>query len=199
MVEDLYRGESRIAIFKRPLLCRFCKHDVFIPYTTYSNVENPGIQVYYVKYTAVCMHCGCVTQFSDPSRPDPETNNYIWALDQTLLNLPESEPPVDRIVDEETLNAQKRCLRLALSLLVQDNKVMDTVLSLSENEQYIEVIALLDPKTVTELEKNTAENCLATALLQLARGSIIDHDQLISILLGDSYPALEPFLEQHLK
>ena len=84
MVDELRCQVSRIILFGRPLICHFCGHDVFMPYTTYCNVEKPGIGVYFLDYTAACMMCGCVTQFSDPSRPSAD-GGYIWALDQFLL------------------------------------------------------------------------------------------------------------------
>lgn len=69
-------------------------------------MENPGIDVFHVNYTAVCTHCGGVTQFGDPSYFNRE-GVYVWAFDQTLLHARPPEPPVIRIVDDATLQAQK--------------------------------------------------------------------------------------------
>lgn len=88
MVDYLISKESRITIFMRPLICHFCEHDVLIPYSTYSNVEDPGILVFYQGYTATCMLCGCVTEFGDPSRPTKDGSDYLWALDQFLISPP---------------------------------------------------------------------------------------------------------------
>ncbi len=85
MVEDLSCKKSKITILGRPLICKFCMHNVFIPYSTYVNVEDPGIKVYYLNYSAVCMQCGCVTQFGDPSGPSIDGTDYIWALEQAVL------------------------------------------------------------------------------------------------------------------
>ena len=199
MVDDLRCEESRITIFNRPLICRFCGQDVFMPYTTYRNVENPGIQVYFTNYTAVCMHCGYVTQFSDPSGYDPKTDKALWALGQTLIQPMEPEPSTVRIIDEETLNAYKRCLRIALQLLIQEGKAADTVLSLALEEQYDELAAQLGRKTGTDNEKTTAATCLVTTFSLLMNASIIPVDQLISILQNNDLSELEAFLEKHLQ
>ncbi|ALC87400.1 hypothetical protein AM499_17445 [Bacillus sp. FJAT-22090] len=198
MVEDLSCEESQITILNRPLICPFCEHDVFIPYTTYRNVEKPGIDVFHVNYTAVCTHCGGVIQFVDPSYFNRE-GVYVWAFEQTLLHARPPEPPVIRIVDEVTLHAQKQCLHLALRLLVQEKNVVDTVLSLAEEEQYCKVIALLESKTCQFVDEINAEKCLASALHQLMMHRIVDSNQLLSTVINESYPGIEPFLKQYIK
>jgi hypothetical protein len=198
MVEDLRCEESQITILNLPLNCRFCEHDVFIPYTTYRNVENPGIDVFHVNYTAVCTHCGGVTQFVDPSYVNRE-GVYVWAFEQTLLYARPPEPPVIRIVEEATLQAQKRCLHLALQLLVQEGNVADTVFSLAEANQFFQVVALLESKTCQIVEEISAETCLATALHQLMTYRIVNREQLLSTVLNESYPGIEPFLKQYIK
>ncbi|WWS86172.1 hypothetical protein V6B14_11025 [Sporosarcina psychrophila] len=199
MVEDLSCEESRITILNRPLICLFCAHDVFIPYRTYRNVEKPGIDVFYVNYTAVCTHCGGVIQFGDPSYFNNREGVYVWAFDQTLLHARPPEPPIIRIVDEVKLQAQKKCLHLALRLLVQEKNVVDTVLSLAKEEQYCKVIALLESKTCKLVEEINAEKCLASALHQLMTHCIVDSNQLLSIVINESYPGIEPFLKQYMK
>ncbi|MEK4285198.1 hypothetical protein [Ureibacillus sp. FSL K6-0165] len=84
--ESLRPLKSRITIFDEPIICSFCTYDVFIPYEVYVNVEEPGIGVYHVRYSAICQHCGQAKIFSDPSHFDEKTKNYIWALNQYLLS-----------------------------------------------------------------------------------------------------------------
>ena len=60
---------------------------MFIPYEVYVNVEEPGIGVYYVRYIAICQHCGQAKQFGDPSHYDAEKDTYIWALNQYLISV----------------------------------------------------------------------------------------------------------------
>ena len=85
MVVELESVRSRIIILEHPLICRFCTHDEFIPYCSFSNVEDPGISVLSIGYSAVCVTCGCVTEFSDPSGPSEDGVDYIWAFSQTVL------------------------------------------------------------------------------------------------------------------
>lgn len=85
-VEYLSQEKSRITIFNKPVICRFCSHDVFIPYEVFANVEQPGIGVFYVQHLAICQHCGEVKQFVDPSYYDAKKEDYIWALNQYLLS-----------------------------------------------------------------------------------------------------------------
>lgn len=85
--ESLRPEKSRITIFDEPIICSYCKHDVFIPYEVYINVEQPGIGVRHVRYIAICQHCGQAKNFSDPSHYDAEKDNYIWALNQYLISV----------------------------------------------------------------------------------------------------------------
>lgn len=82
----LWREKSRITIFGEPVICNFCTHDVFIPYEVYVNVEQPSIDVRYVRRIAICQHCGQAKIFIDPSGFDDETNTYIWALNQYSIS-----------------------------------------------------------------------------------------------------------------
>ena len=198
MVEDLRCEESQITILNRSLICHFCEQDVFIPYTTYRSVENPGIDVLHVNYTAICTHCGGVTQFGDPSYVNQE-GVYVWAFDQTLLHTPLPEPPVIRVIDEATLQAQRRCLHLTLQLLVQEGNLADTVFSLAEAKQFFQVVALLESKTCQIVKEISAETCLATALHQLMKHRIVNEDHLISTVQNGSYPDVESFLKQYIK
>mgnify|MGYP003413530120 CR=1 FL=1 len=84
--ESLRPEKSRITIFDEPIICNFCAHDVFIPYEVYVNVEQPGIGVFYVRYVAICQHCGQAKNFSDPSHYDAEKDTYVWALNQYLIS-----------------------------------------------------------------------------------------------------------------
>ena len=85
--EPLRPNKSRITIFDEPIICSFCRHDVFIPYEVYVNVEQPGIGVYHVRYIAICQHCGQAKQFGDPSHYDAEKDTYIWALNQYIISI----------------------------------------------------------------------------------------------------------------
>ena len=85
--EPLRPQKSRITIFDEPIICNFCTHDVFIPYEVYVNVEQPGIQVYHVRYIAICQHCGQAKLFHDPRHHVPEKHAYIWGLKQYLISL----------------------------------------------------------------------------------------------------------------
>lgn len=51
------------------------------------NVEQPGIGVRHVRYTAICQNCGLAKQFGDPSHYDNEKGDYIWALNQYLISI----------------------------------------------------------------------------------------------------------------
>lgn len=85
MVEELESVRSHITILDHLLICRLCTHDKFIPYRTVSNVEEPGVGVLSIGYSAVCDRCGCVTEFGDPSHPSEDGMDYIWALKQTIV------------------------------------------------------------------------------------------------------------------
>lgn len=85
MIEELECVKSRITILEHSLICRFCTHDEFIPYRSFSNVEDPGIGVLSIGYSAVCIQCGCVTKFGDPSGPSTDGLDYIWAFKQITL------------------------------------------------------------------------------------------------------------------
>lgn len=85
MIEELECTKSQVTILGHPLICRFCTHDEFIPYHTFSNVEDPGIGVFHVGYSAVCVHCGIVTEFGDPSGPSKDGMDYVWAFEQTIV------------------------------------------------------------------------------------------------------------------
>ena len=85
--EPLHPIKSRITIFDEPIICSFCNHDVFIPNEVYVNIEQPAKGVRYVRYIAICHHCGQAKNFSDPSGYDVEKNKYIWALNQYLISV----------------------------------------------------------------------------------------------------------------
>ena len=84
--ETLRCVESRIAIFEQPVMCTFCDHDVWIPYSAYRNVEQPGIGVRHSIYVGICQRCGQVKLFGDPSYYDAERDNFIWALSQYRMS-----------------------------------------------------------------------------------------------------------------
>ena len=84
-ISNLSQRKSRITIFNEPVICRFCLHDVFIPYEVYVNVEQPGINTFYGQDVAICQHCGEVKHFVDPSDYDSEKQTFIWALNQYLI------------------------------------------------------------------------------------------------------------------
>ncbi|EGQ21753.1 hypothetical protein [Sporosarcina newyorkensis] len=198
MAEELSCDESQIWILGQPLICRFCGHDVFMPYQTYRNVEEPGIDVYFMNYTAVCMECGYGTQFSDPSHFNPD-GVYIWAFEQALHHPPEPEPPVIRVVDAETLQAEKRCLDLALQVLVKEGKVDEFILPLAEEEYYEQVLELLGQKKHKSTQEANAMTCLAVALSEIASYRLVDNEKILFIIEHESYPGIETFLEQHIK
>lgn len=178
MAKDLNLEESHIVISDRPINCLFCEHDVFIPYVTYKNEVEPemyaGIQA---NYTAICMHCGSAIQF--------ELTSNVH---------------VNPIITEAKLQAQKRCLLLALQILVQEKKIDDTVLTLAEEEQYVKVMVLLKSRT-NQVEEMPALSCLAIALNlnQLSTHNIVDAMQMHRIVMDESYPGIEPFLKQFIK
>lgn len=87
MDESLRPEKSRITIFNEPINCQFCSNDVFTPYEVIVNVEQPGIGVRHVRYVAICQYCGKAKHFGDPSYYDVEKDNYIWALNQSLLSI----------------------------------------------------------------------------------------------------------------
>ncbi|MCM3711466.1 hypothetical protein [Sporosarcina luteola] len=78
--------KCRITIFDKPMICRFCSNDVFIPYEMYINVEQPGIGCLYAHDLAICQHCGEVNHFSDPSDFDNEKGIFVWALKQYAVD-----------------------------------------------------------------------------------------------------------------
>lgn len=176
MAKDLNPEESHIVISDRPINCLFCEHDVFIPYVTYKNEVEPemyaGIQA---NHTAICTHCGSAIQFEHMSKVH-----------------------VNPIITEAKLQAQKRCLLLALQILVQEKKIDDTVLTLAEEEQYVKVMVLLKSST-DQVEEMPALSCLAIALNQLSTHNIVDAMQMHRIIMDESYPGIEPFLKQFIK
>ena len=87
-ISNLHLGKSRITVFDKPFICRFCSRDVFIPYEVYLNLrkfENvvPEGNVYGGD-VAICQHCGEIKHFNDPSDFDVESNTFIWAMKQYL-------------------------------------------------------------------------------------------------------------------
>lgn len=176
MAKDLNLEESHIIISDRPINCLFCEHDVFIPYVTYKKEVEPemyaGIQA---NHTAVCTHCGSAIQFDYASS--------VYA---------------NPIITEAKLQAQKRCLLLALQILVQEKKIDDSVLTLAEEEQYVELMVLLESNT-EQVEGMPALSCLAIALSRLSTHHIVDALQMHRIILDESYPGIEPFLKQFIK
>ena len=87
MDESLRPQKSRITIYNEPVICSFCSHDVYIPHEVIVNVEQPGIGVRHVRYTAICQYCGQAKHFGDPSHYDTEKEDYIWALNQDLISI----------------------------------------------------------------------------------------------------------------
>lgn len=53
-VDFLKAKKSRLQLLDFRVTCVLCEHDVFIPYEVYIDVEQPGIQVFYVQYIAIC-------------------------------------------------------------------------------------------------------------------------------------------------
>lgn len=84
-VDYLRPKKSRLQLLDFKVTCILCEHDVFIPYEVYIDVEQPGIQVLYVQYIAICQKCGEVKQFGDASRFDPQTGQMLWLLHQEIL------------------------------------------------------------------------------------------------------------------
>ncbi|QDQ03038.1 hypothetical protein FOH38_22750 [Lysinibacillus fusiformis] len=84
-VDYLRPKKSRLQLLEYPVRCILCKHDVFIPYEVYVDVEEPGIQVFYAHYVAICQNCGEVRQFSDVGGYNSKTGQYICALHQEIL------------------------------------------------------------------------------------------------------------------
>lgn len=88
-ISNLQIEKSRITIFDKPIICRFCSRDVFIPREVYVNtrkaelVEQPS-NVFFVTDVVICQHCGEVRHYTDPSDFDVESNTFIWAMKQYL-------------------------------------------------------------------------------------------------------------------
>ncbi len=76
----LFPKKSRIKMFNKIILCQFCKHDIFIPYSMYLNVEEPGIGVRHVRYLLICHQCGNTKLFKQPTNSNK--NNVPWSLEQ---------------------------------------------------------------------------------------------------------------------
>ena len=194
MIYDFESEESRIFIFNEKLTCHFCSRDIFIPYETYSNVEKPGIKVIFVHNTAICTHCGYVIEFSDPSHYDEENNTYIWAFGQQLIHEKPAIEPAIPTLDEKTKEEYKKCIDVALQLLIQENKATHDLLTLFNEERFLDIAKSLDPKFEIEYLHMITRHCLVTLLSSLMNYNIVDSDQLIRILQYEDNSALEVFL-----
>jgi len=198
MIYNFESEESRIFIFNEKLTCHFCSCDIFIPYETYTNVEKPGIKVIFVHNTAICTHCGYVIEFGDPSHYDEENNTYIWALGQQLIHEKPAIEPAIPTLDEKTKEEYKKCIDVALQLLIQENKATDDLLTLFNEECFLDMAKSLDPKFEIEYPHMITRHCLVTLLSSLMNYNIVDSDQLIRILQYEDNTALEVFLASKL-
>lgn len=198
MVDYLSAEKSRIYIFKKPICCHICTHDIFIPYETYTDVEKPGIQVTFVHNTAICQQCGFVMQFGDPSYYNGEKDMYRWAFDQELIEeQPSSEPPVPYI-DAKTMDKYKRCIPLALHLLIQRIKAPEEMLSLCENDDYLEIALYFNASYEKTYSQLVIRDCLSILLGKLMEKRIVDPEQLIKALHNDEGLQLEAFLKEEI-
>lgn len=194
MIDYFQSEESRIFIFNKKLICQFCLRDIFIPYETYRNVEKPGIRVIFVHNTAICTHCGYVIEFSDPSHYDAEEDTYIWAFNQQLIHEKPAIEPTIPTLDEKTKEEYKKCICVALQLLVQKNKATDDLLTLFSEERFLDIAKSFNPKFEVEYPHMITQHCLVKLLDLLMKYKIIDSNQLIRILQYEDNPALEAFL-----
>ena len=84
-VDYLSPKKSRLKLLDYKVTCVLCEHDVFIPHEVYIDVEQPGIQLFYPHYIAICQNCGEVKQFGNSNDYDTQTNQWIWILHQEIL------------------------------------------------------------------------------------------------------------------
>lgn len=195
MVDYLSAEKSRIYIFKKPICCHICAHDIFIPYETYTDVEKPGIQVTYVHNTAICQQCGFVMQFGDPSYYDGEKDVYRWAFDQEIIEEQSpSEPPVPYI-EAKTMEKYKRCIPLALQLLIHRNEVPGELLNLCDNDEYIVIAQYFNATYEVTYSQLVARDCLVLLLDRLVEKRIVDLDELVKVLQSEEDLYLEAFLK----
>ena len=195
MVDHLVSEESRLYIFKKPILCHICSHDIFIPIETFTDVEKPGIQVTFVHNTAICQQCGFVIQFGDPSYYDNENDIYRWALDQQFINeqpTPEAHEP---FIDADTIAKYERCIHLSLQILIQHDESPQTMLNLYDNAEYLAIANYFDASYEQTNSQLITRDCLGLLLRKLMDKNIADSNELIKVLQHEDNMHLESFLK----
>lgn len=80
-----FQEKSRFTMFKEPIVCQFCSHDIFIPYEAFINVEEPGILVSYIKDFLICHHCGHVKMIGEQIYS--QKNGIDWSMNQYLISV----------------------------------------------------------------------------------------------------------------
>ena len=195
MVDYLIAEKSRIYIFKKPICCHICAHDIFTPLETYTDVEKPGIKVVFVHNTAICQQCGFVMQFGDPSYYDGEKDMYRWAFDQELI---EEQPPLEPhvpYIDAKTMDKYKRCIPLALQLLIRRNEAPGELLNLCGNDEYIAITQYFNATYEEKYSQFVERDCLALLFNRLMEKRIVNPDELVKVLQSEEDLYLEAFLK----
>lgn len=195
MVDSLFSEESRLYIFKKPILCHICSHDIFIPYETFTDVEKPGIQVMFVHNTAICQQCGFVIHFGDPSYYDEENDMYRWALGQQPINELPTPVPREPFIEAEKIAKYERCIHLTLQLLIQHDEAPQDMLNLYDNDEYLAIANYFDPSYEQTYSQLITRDCLGVLLGRLMDKKIVDSRELIKVLQIDDNMSLEMFLK----
>ena len=194
MVDYFVAEESNLFIFNQPICCHICAHNIFIPYDIYSNVEKPGIQVIYTHYAAICQQCGFVMEFSDPSTFNDETGEYMWALNQQLIQEQEEDEETVPTLSDEVIAAQKRCIYLALQRLTQHKVASNNVYALYNGESFLSIAQLFRTSYEPVHKELITRDCLVILLNTLMEKGIVLADALIPVLEHEGYKELEAFL-----
>ncbi|WP_339212745.1 hypothetical protein [Solibacillus sp. FSL W8-0372] len=195
MVDSLVSEESRLYIFKKPILCHICSHDIFLPIETFTDVEKPGIQVTFVHNTAICQQCGFVIQFGDPSYYDNENDIYRWALDQQFINEQPTTEAREPFIDADTIAKYERCIYLSLQILIKHDESPQTMLNLYDNAEYLAIANYFDASYEQTYSQLITRDCLGLLLRKLMDKNIADSGELIKVLQHDDNMHLESFLK----
>ena len=72
-------------MFKEPIVCQFCSHDIFIPYEARINVEEPGVLVPHIRDFLICHHCGHVKMIREQIYS--QKNGIDWSMSQYSISV----------------------------------------------------------------------------------------------------------------